>query len=100
MINYFNLIFSNNSILRILQIQECNNFKLNSDSLELGLNHKLDRNFFKKSLKNRKTFYSNKEKKNKNFPVINLEKKIFHKKKYDIVLCKVDIKIAKKTINL
>ena len=46
--NYINLIFSNNSILRNLQIDEFKNFKLFGDCIEFGSNKKLSRNFLKK----------------------------------------------------
>ena len=57
--NYFSLIFSNNSVLRNLQIQAFKNFKLNGVCLEFGASHKLNRNFLKESSKKYKTFYSN-----------------------------------------
>ena len=84
--NYFNLIFSNNSILRNLQLQEFNNFSLSGKCLEFGANNKISRNFLKQRSNNYKTFYSNIEKKNKKFLVLDLEKKINHKKKYDNVI--------------
>ena len=86
MMNYFNLVFSNNSILRNLQIEEFNNFKLNGVCIEFGANYKLKRNFLKQYSKKYKTVYSNIEKKNKDFLNIDLSKKIKHKKKYDNVI--------------
>jgi len=47
--NYFSLIFSNNSVLRNLQIQAFKNVKLNGVCLEFGASHKLNRNFLKES---------------------------------------------------
>ena len=75
MMNYFSLIFTNNSILRNLQIQAFKNFKLNGICLEFGASHKLNRNFLKESSKKYKTFYSNIDKKNKKFLFLDLEKK-------------------------
>ena len=49
-------------------------------------NNKISRNFLKQRSNNYKTFYSNIEKKNKKFLVLDLEKKINHKKKYDNVI--------------
>ena len=86
MMNYFSLIFTNNSILRNLQIQAFKNFKLNGICLEFGANHKLNRNFLKESSKEYKTFYSNIDKKNKKFLFLDLEKKINHKIKYDNII--------------
>ena len=86
MMNYFSLIFSNNSVLRNLQIQAFKNFKLNGVCLEFGASHKLNRNFLKESSKKYKTFYSNIDKKNKKFLFLDLEKKINHKRKYDNII--------------
>ena len=86
MMNYFSLIFSNNSILRNLQIQAFKDFKLNGICLEFGASHKLNRNFLKESSKKYKTFYSNIEKKNKKFLFLDLEKKTNHKTKYDNII--------------
>ena len=86
MMNYFKLIFSNNSILRTLQVQEFKNFKFNGLCLEFGANHKLDRNFLRQNSKNYKTIYSNIDKKNKNFLFLDLEKKNNYKKKYDNIV--------------
>ena len=84
--NYFDLIFSNNSILRTLQIQEFDNLKLNGFCLEFGANNKLNRNFLIFFSKKYKTVYSNIEKKNKDFIIIDLNKKINHKRKYDNII--------------
>jgi len=86
MMNYFNLIFSNNSIFRILQTQEFNNFKLKGLCLEFGANHKIDRNFLNKNSKKYKTVFSNIEKKNKSFLFLDLEKKTTHKIRYDNII--------------
>lgn len=83
--NYLNLILSNNSILRTLQIQEFKKYKLNGDCIEFGSNIKINRNFLKSNSQYYKTTYSNIIK-NKNFVYIDLQKKINHKKKYDHVI--------------
>ena len=81
--NYFNLLFTNNSILRCLQIEEFNKFSFKGDCIEFGANKKINRNFLKYNSKNYKITYSNLVNKNNNFLILNLEKKIKHKKKYD-----------------
>ena len=84
--NYFNLLFSNNSILRILQKEEFKKIKLSGSCLEFGANQKLSRNFLTSNSKNYNSIYSNIDNKNKNFIKIDLEKKTNHKKKYDNVI--------------
>lgn len=83
--NYINLIISNNSILRNLQIDEFKNFKLSGDCIEFGSNKKLSRNFLKKDAKNYNSVFSNMFK-YKDFVKIDIEKKIIHKKKYDFII--------------
>ena len=84
--NYFNLLFSNNSILRCLQLDEFRKFSFKGDCIEFGANEKLNRNFLKYNSKKYKTTYSNIVNKKNNFLILNLEKKIKHKKKYDNVV--------------
>ena len=84
--NYFNLLFSNNSILRCLQIDEFRKFSFKGDCIEFGANEKLNRNFLKYNSKKYKITYSNIVNKKNNFLILNLEKKIKHKKKYDNVV--------------
>jgi hypothetical protein len=84
--NYFNLIFSNNSILRILQMQEFNKFKLKGKCIEFGANYKLSRNFLKQNSKKYISTYSNIDKKNKKFLFLDLEKKNNHKNRYDNII--------------
>ena len=81
--NYFNLLFSNNSILRCLQIEEFRKFSFKGDCIEFGANTKISRNFLKYNSKKYKTTYSNIINKKNNFLILNLEKKIKYKKKYD-----------------
>ncbi len=84
--NYFNFLFTNNSILRCLQIDEFRKFSFKGDCIEFGANEKLNRNFLKYNSKKYKTTYSNIVNKKNNFLILNLEKKIKHKKKYDNVV--------------
>lgn len=84
--NYFNLLFSNNSILRILQKEKFKKIKLSGSCLEFGANQKLNRNFLTSNSKNYNSIYSNIDNKNKNFIKIDLEKKTNHKKKYDNII--------------
>ena len=78
--NYFNLLFSNNSILRCLQIDEFRKFNFRGECIEFGANKKINRNFLKDNSNNYKITYSNLSNKNNNFLILNLEKKIKHKK--------------------
>ena len=103
--NYFNLIFSKNSILRSLQSIEFKNIKLQGSCLELGANKDIYRNFLKPNSKNYVTIFSNIEKKNKTFLYLDLQKKINHDIKYDNVIAYnvlehvYDINIALQNIN-
>ena len=54
MMNYIKLLFSNNSILRILQKNEFRKYKLSGKCLEFGANHKIQRNFLYKDSKKSK----------------------------------------------
>ena len=106
MMNYFNLIFSKNSILRSLQLAYFKKIEFKGLCLEFGANKDINRNFLKPYTKSYKTIFSNIEKKNKNFLYLDLQKKkIHHKTKYDnIVIYNVlehiyDIDISLKNIN-
>ena len=104
--NYIKLLFSNNSILRILQKDEFKKYKLSGKCLEFGANHKIQRNFLYKDSKEYKVFYSNIDNKNKTFIKINLIKKLVHKKKYkNIIIFNVlehlsEVNIALKNLHL
>jgi len=104
--NYIKLLFSNNSILRVLQKNEFKKFKLSGRCLEFGANHKIQRNFLYKDSKEYKVFYSNIDNKNKSFIKIDLIKKLVHKKKYNnIIIFNVlehlsEVNIALKNLNL
>jgi len=104
--NYIKLLFSNNSILRVLQKNEFKKYKLSGKCLEFGANHKIRRNFLYKDSNEYKVFYSNIDNKNKSFIKINLIKKLVHKKKYkNIIIFNVlehlsEVNIALKNLNL
>ena len=57
--NYFNLIFSNKSILRIFQLEIFKKFKINGDIIEFGASDDIEKNFCNSKLKNCKISYSN-----------------------------------------
>ena len=103
--NYIKLLFSNNSILRILQKNEFRKYKLSGKCLEFGANHKIQRNFLYKDSEKYQIFYSNIDNKNKLFIKINLIKKLTHKKKYkNIIIFNVlehlsEVNIAFKNLN-
>tara|TARA_B100000212_G_scaffold293344_1_gene235597 strand:+ start:17 stop:664 length:648 start_codon:yes stop_codon:yes gene_type:complete len=84
--NYFNLIFSNRSILRILQIEIFKKFKINGDIIEFGASEEIEKNFCNSKLKNCKISYSNINSSNKEFVNIDLQKKILIELKYDYII--------------
>ena len=84
--NYFNLIFSNKSILRIFQIEIFKKFKLNGDIIEFGASDKIEKNFCNSKLKNCKISYSNINPSNKEFLNIDLQKKILIELIYDYII--------------
>ena len=43
--SYFDLIFSNKSILRIFQLEIFKKFKIEGDIIEFGASEKIDKNF-------------------------------------------------------
>ena len=84
--NYFNLIFSNKSILRIFQLEIFKKFKINGDIIEFGASDEIEKNFCNSKLKNCKISYSNINSSNKEFVNIDLQKKILIKMKYDYII--------------
>ena len=84
--NYFNLIFSNKSILRIFQLEIFKKFKINGDIIEFGASEKIDKNFCNSKLKNCKITYSNINPPNKEFLNIDLQKEISLEIKYDYII--------------
>ena len=84
--NYFNLIFSNKSILRILQLEIFKKFKIYGDIIEFGASEKIEKNFCNKNLKNSKITYSNLDSTDNKFLNIDLQKNFFLKTKYDYIV--------------
>ncbi len=84
--NYFNLIFSNKSILRIFQQEIFRRFKINGDIIEFGASDEIEKNFCNSKLKNCKISYSNINSSNKEFVNIDLQKKILIELKYDYII--------------
>jgi len=84
--NYFNLIFSNKSILRIFQLEIFKKFKINGDIIEFGASDEIEKNFCNSKLKNCKISYSNINSSNKEFVNIDLQKKILIELKYDYII--------------
>ena len=86
MMNYFKILLSNNSILRVFQKEKFKEYKLSGDCLEFGANKKISRNFLNSKSLQYRTFLSNIDNSSKKFIKIDIEKKINHKKKYDNVI--------------
>ena len=84
--NYFNLILSNQSILRILQFQALSKTNLFGEVIEFGANDIIDKNFVNLKKDKCNITYSNIKTKNKDFIKIDLQKKFKLKKKYDFVV--------------
>ncbi len=84
--NYFNLIFSNKSILRIFQSEIFKKFKIEGDIIELGASEKIDKNFCSPHINNCKITFSNINPSNKEFLNIDLQKNISLKNKYDFII--------------
>ena len=84
--NYFNIIFSNKSILRILQQEIFKKFKINGDIIEFGASDEIEKNFCNSKLKNCKICYSNINSSNRKFLNIDLQKKILIESKYDYII--------------
>ena len=84
--NYFNLIFSNKSILRIFQLEIFKKFKIEGDIIEFGASEKIDKNFCSLHLSNSRVNFSNINPSNKEFINIDLQKKISLNIKYDCIV--------------
>jgi len=84
--NYFNLIFSNKSILRIFQLEAFKKFKIEGDIIEFGASEKIDKNFCSSYLKNCKVTFSNINPPNEEYLNIDLQKNISLKTKYDYIV--------------
>ena len=86
MMNYFNLIFSSKSILRVFQKETFKNFKINGDIIEFGASDEIDKNFCNINQKDCHITYSNIDSSNKKYLNIDLQKKINLEKKYDYII--------------
>ena len=84
--NYFNIIFSNKSILRIFQQEIFKKFKINGDIIEFGASDEIEKNFCNSKLKNCKISYSNINPSNKEFLNIDLQKNFLIDLKYDYII--------------
>ena len=84
--NYFNLIFSNKSILRIFQQEIFKKFKIEGEIIEFGASDETYKNFCYNNLKNCKITYSNINSSNKEFLNIDLQKENSINTKYDFVV--------------
>ena len=84
--NYFNLIFSNKSILRIFQLEIFKKFQINGDIIEFGASDEIEKNFCNSKLKNCKISYSNINPSNKEFLNIDLKKDFLIDLKYDYII--------------
>ena len=84
--NYFNLILSNKSILRIFQLEIFKKFKIDGDVIEFGASEEIEKNFCNKNFKNCKITYSNLDSSNNKFLNIDLQKDFYLKTKYDYVI--------------
>ena len=84
--NYFNLIFSNKSILRIFQKEIFKKFKIEGQIIEFGASDIIHKNFCHSDLENCKITYSNINSKNKEFIYLDLQKKITIDTKYDCIV--------------
>jgi 2-polyprenyl-3-methyl-5-hydroxy-6-metoxy-1,4-benzoquinol methylase len=84
--NYFSLIFSNKSILRIFQHEIFKKFKIEGNIIEFGASEKIDKNFCNTNLKKCNITYSNINPTNKEFLNIDLQEEISLNTKYDFVV--------------
>ena len=84
--NYFNLIFSNKSILRIFQQEIFKRFKIEGEVIEFGASDEISKNFCNHNLENYKITYSNINPLNKKFLNIDLQKEVLIDIKYDYVV--------------
>tara|TARA_B100000902_G_C27251783_1_gene885662 strand:+ start:911 stop:1561 length:651 start_codon:yes stop_codon:yes gene_type:complete len=84
--NFFDLIFTNKSILRIFQIEKFQKENISGECIEFGADDNLKKNFIKPFSKDCKITYSNLNPNNKDIINIDLEKNLFHEKTYDYVI--------------
>ena len=84
--NYFKLIFSNKSILRIFQQEVFKEFKIEGQIIEFGASEIIHKNFCYSNLENCNITYSNINPLNKKFINLDLQKKITTETKYDCIV--------------
>ena len=84
--NYFNLIFSNKSILRIFQQEIFKKFKIEGDVIEFGASDIIEKNFCNSNFENCNITYSNIKSSNEKFLDIDLQKRIELETKYDYIV--------------
>ena len=84
--NYFNLIFSNKSILRIFQKEIFKEFKIDGDVIEFGASSEIYKNFCKSNSENCNITYSNIDSSNEEFLNIDLQKDNSFEIRYDFAV--------------
>ena len=84
--NYFNLIFSNKSILRIFQKEIFKEFKIEGDVIEFGASSEIYKNFCNTNSENYNITYSNIDSSNKEFLNIDLQKDNSFEIRYDFAV--------------
>ncbi len=84
--NYFNLIFSNKSILRIFQQEIFKKFKIEGDVIEFGASDIIEKNFCNSNFENCNITYSNIKSSNEKYLDIDLQKRIELETKYDYIV--------------
>ncbi len=84
--NYFKLIFSNKSILRIFQLEIFKKFIISGNVIEFGASENIEKNFCNPKIKNCSLTYSNINPSKKEYLNIDLQKKISLEAKYDFIV--------------
>ena len=84
--NYFNLIFSNKSILRIFQQEIFKKFKIEGDVIEFGSSDIIEKIFCNSNFENCNITYSNIKSSNEKYLDIDLQKRIELETKYDYIV--------------
>ena len=84
--NYFNLIFSNKSILRIFQKEIFKEFKIDGDVIEFGASSEIYKNFCNSNSENCNITYSNIDSSNEEFLNIDLQKDNTFEIRYDFAV--------------
>ncbi len=84
--NYFNLIFSNKSILRIFQQEIFKEFQIQGDVIEFGASSEIYKNFCNSNSENCNITYSNIDSSNEEFLNIDLQKDNSFEIRYDFAV--------------